>query len=264
LIFDNLKKTIAYTLTHLWPEIAPVAINLAFGLPAGLTSLQILSVDLFTELGPAISLAYEGAERDIMRRPPRDLAKDKLMTSSLILYSYLIAGMIEFAGCFLSYASAFWIYGISLTDVYNGGDNHWKVSTEQHPTEVFCSGGKCFDETQQLDIIGRARGSWYVGLVIGQFFNIWMCKTRRSSVFKHGFFSNSAMIYGTLLEVCLVIILVYVPGVQEIMGAASVNAIPWVITFGAGMLIWGYSETIKWYARSHPGHTSRLTRTLAW
>lgn len=41
LIFDNLKKTIAYTLTHLAPEILPVLLTICFGLPPGLTTLQI-------------------------------------------------------------------------------------------------------------------------------------------------------------------------------------------------------------------------------
>lgn len=39
LIFDNLKKTIAFTLTHILPEVLPVLLALAFGLPQGLSSL---------------------------------------------------------------------------------------------------------------------------------------------------------------------------------------------------------------------------------
>jgi len=68
LLFDNLMKTIAYTLTHLIPEILPVLLNLALLMPAGLNSLLILAIDLGTELVPAISLAYEDMEADIMDR----------------------------------------------------------------------------------------------------------------------------------------------------------------------------------------------------
>lgn len=49
-LFDNLKKTIAYTLCHLAPEILPILLTLALGFPPLLSSLQILSVDLFTEV----------------------------------------------------------------------------------------------------------------------------------------------------------------------------------------------------------------------
>jgi len=59
LVFDNLKKSIAYTLTHLLPEIVPVLLFLAISMPVGLGSVLILSIDLGTELGPAISLSYE-------------------------------------------------------------------------------------------------------------------------------------------------------------------------------------------------------------
>lgn len=35
LLFDNLMKTIAYTLTHLMPEVIPILLNLALALPLG-------------------------------------------------------------------------------------------------------------------------------------------------------------------------------------------------------------------------------------
>jgi sodium/potassium-transporting ATPase subunit alpha len=48
-LYDNLKKTIAYTLAHIPPETFPVILNLALGMPLGLGSLLVLSIDLFTE-----------------------------------------------------------------------------------------------------------------------------------------------------------------------------------------------------------------------
>lgn len=50
LIFDNLRKIIAYTLTHLVAEVAAIAITLLAGLPPGLNSFMILSIDLGTEV----------------------------------------------------------------------------------------------------------------------------------------------------------------------------------------------------------------------
>lgn len=107
LIFDNLKKTIAFTLAHTLPEVIPVLLSLAFGLPQGLSSLQILSIDLFSDLAPAVSLAYETPESDIMERPPRDLKNSKLTSSSLIFYSYAIAGGSILCACVASYAFVF-------------------------------------------------------------------------------------------------------------------------------------------------------------
>lgn len=92
-LYDNLKKTITYTLTHLPPEILPIVLTLLFGFPAFLSSLQILSIDLLTELAPAISLAYEEKEADIMLQPPRNVKTDRLVSTPVLLYSYLIAGL---------------------------------------------------------------------------------------------------------------------------------------------------------------------------
>jgi sodium/potassium-transporting ATPase subunit alpha len=100
-ITDNLKKTIAYTLTHAAPEVLPLFLNLVLNMPLGLGGLLILTIDLLTEQGPAISLAYEHAEANVMERPPRDLGEDRLIDGPLIRYAYLIAGMTEVKGVVL-------------------------------------------------------------------------------------------------------------------------------------------------------------------
>lgn len=79
IIFDNLKKSIAYTLTSNIPEIAPFLIFLLADIPLALGTITILFIDLGTDMVPAISLAYEEAELDIMQRMPRNPLKDKLV-----------------------------------------------------------------------------------------------------------------------------------------------------------------------------------------
>lgn len=79
LIFDNLKKSIAYTLTSNIPEISPFLLFIIIDIPLPLGTITILCIDLGTDLIPAISLAYEEAESDIMKRKPRDPIHDKLV-----------------------------------------------------------------------------------------------------------------------------------------------------------------------------------------
>ncbi|RZB39680.1 sodium/potassium-transporting ATPase subunit alpha [Asbolus verrucosus] len=79
LIFDNLKKSIAYTLTSNIPEISPFLAFILCDVPLPLGTVTILCIDLGTDMVPAISLAYEEAESDIMKRPPRDPLNDKLV-----------------------------------------------------------------------------------------------------------------------------------------------------------------------------------------
>merc|ERR1719411_2613042 len=111
IIFDNLKKSIAYTLSSNIPEIAPFIFQMLFGIPLPLTTPLILFVDLGTDLLPAISLAHERKESDIMERAPRDQARDKLVTSQLISFSYLQIGMFQFLAGFFAYMVVLWDYG---------------------------------------------------------------------------------------------------------------------------------------------------------
>jgi sodium/potassium-transporting ATPase subunit alpha len=88
LLFANLKKSIAYTLAHLVPEVVPVLLWAFAGTPQPMGSLLTLCIDLLTELVPATSLAYEEPESSIMKVPPRDLKKDKLTSFPLLFYAY--------------------------------------------------------------------------------------------------------------------------------------------------------------------------------
>ena len=88
LIFDNLKKSIAYTLTSNIPEISPFLLFILADVPLPLGTVTILCIDLGTDMFPAISLAYEQPESDIMKRKPRDPAKDKLVNARLISMTY--------------------------------------------------------------------------------------------------------------------------------------------------------------------------------
>ena len=88
LIFDNLKKSIAYTLTSNIPEITPFLVFMCFSIPLPLGTVTILCIDLGTDLLPAISLAYEQAENDIMKRNPRNKFTDKLVNERLISMAY--------------------------------------------------------------------------------------------------------------------------------------------------------------------------------
>ena len=83
LIFDNLKKSIAYTLTSNIPEISPFLLFIIADVPLPLGTITILCIDLGTDMVPAISLAYESAESDIMKRLPRDPLHDKLVNDRL-------------------------------------------------------------------------------------------------------------------------------------------------------------------------------------
>merc|ERR1712226_608476 len=111
LIFDNLKKSIAYTLSSNIPEIAPFLCFITIQIPLPLGTVLILFVDLGTDMIPAISMAWENAESDIMRRPPRDSEKDHLVTKKLIFFAYLQIGVIQALAGFFTYIVVLGDYG---------------------------------------------------------------------------------------------------------------------------------------------------------
>ena len=103
LIFDNLKKSIAYTLTSNIPEITPFLMFILTDIPLPLGTITILCIDLGTDMVPAISLAYEKAESDIMKRKPRDPFRDKLVNQRLISMAYGQIGFIQASAGFFVY-----------------------------------------------------------------------------------------------------------------------------------------------------------------
>lgn len=77
------------------PEVFPILLNLSMAIPLGLNPLLLLTIDLMTELCPAISLAYESPESDIMERKPRNCKTDRLVSIPVLLYSLITAGLCE-------------------------------------------------------------------------------------------------------------------------------------------------------------------------
>lgn len=111
LIFDNLKKSIAYTIQSNIPEITPFLAFILFAIPLPLTTFLILAIDLGTDMIPAISMAYETAEADIMMRPPRNAKTDRLVTKRMINFSYGQIGMIQAMAGFFTYMVVLNSYG---------------------------------------------------------------------------------------------------------------------------------------------------------
>ena len=101
LLYTNLKKSIAYTLAHMTGEVIPILLWAFSGIPLAMTGVTVLCIDLLTELLPAMSLAYEKIESNIMEVPPRNLLTDKLVTFQVASYSYAQIGAIECGICLL-------------------------------------------------------------------------------------------------------------------------------------------------------------------
>jgi magnesium-transporting ATPase (P-type) len=111
-VFDNVRKFLTYILTSNVAELAPYLAFAAFGLPLGLTVAQILAIDLGTDMLPALALATEKPEPEVMARPPR---RQRLVDAGLLARAYLFLGMLQSAGSMAAFlavlAAGGWVSG---------------------------------------------------------------------------------------------------------------------------------------------------------
>jgi sodium/potassium-transporting ATPase subunit alpha len=118
LIFDNLKKSIAYTLSSNIPEILPFIFFILFQVPLPLSTVLILCIDLGTDMIPAISFAYENPELDIMDRQPRNSKRDHLVNTKLISFAYAQIGVIQASAGIYTYFLILNDFGIRPSTVW--------------------------------------------------------------------------------------------------------------------------------------------------
>merc|ERR1719473_849859 len=147
LIFDNLKKSIAYTLSSNIPEISPFLVFICAGVPLPLTTVLILCVDLGTDMVPAISMAYETAEADIMQRPPRNSKVDRLVTKKLVSFAYLQIGVIQACAGFYTWMVVLNDYGYPPNILPGNGGTSWGKQPMYCKLEggEFCNAGLTSD-----------------------------------------------------------------------------------------------------------------------
>ncbi|NIS25310.1 hypothetical protein GWO43_15345, partial [candidate division KSB1 bacterium] len=92
-VLDNLKKIVAYLLSTSFSEIALVAAAIVAGTPIPLLPTQILWTNIIEEGFMNFSFAFEPAERNIMKRDPRDGASKNILTPALKKLIVLIAAI---------------------------------------------------------------------------------------------------------------------------------------------------------------------------
>uniref|UniRef100_A0AAY4AD87 Sodium/potassium-transporting ATPase subunit alpha n=1 Tax=Denticeps clupeoides TaxID=299321 RepID=A0AAY4AD87_9TELE len=182
LIFDNLKKSIAYTLTSNIPEITPFLLFIIVNIPLPLGTITILCIDLGTDMVPAISLAYEAAESDIMKRQPRNPLRDKLVNERLISIAYGQIGMIQALGGFFAYFVILAENGF-LPSLLVGIRLNWDDRTVNDLEDSY---GQQWTYEQRKIVEFTCHTAFFVSIVVVQWADVIICKTRRNSVFQQG------------------------------------------------------------------------------
>ena len=95
-VHDNIKKAILYILPTNGGEIAAIVVAVLFGMALPITALQILWINMVTEVTLSVTLAFEAAEDHVMRRPPR--SPDEPLISWQLVRKIGFVSLLLFAG----------------------------------------------------------------------------------------------------------------------------------------------------------------------
>jgi len=248
LIFDNLKKSIAYTLTSNIPEISPFLLFILADVPLPLGTVTILCIDLGTDMVPAISMAYEQAESDIMKRQPRNPFTDKLVNERLISMAYGQIGMIQASAGFFVYfvimcENGFW--PSKLLGLRRAWDSEAVNDLED-------SYGQEWTYRDRKILEYTCHTAFFVSIVIVQWADLIICKTRKNSVFQQGM-KNHFMNFGLVFETVLAAFLSYTPGMDKGLRMYPLKINWWFPAVPFSLLIFIYDETRKYFLRKNPG-----------
>ena len=210
-IFDNIKKFIAYILTSNIPEILPFIAFVLLDIPLPLTVILILSIDLGTDIIPALGLGAEKPETDVMKRKPRPRG-ERLLSRNLLLMSYGIVGMLQAAAGFFTY----------FVILYTGG---WEWGQELAGS----------DPLYRTAITG-----FFASIIICQVSDVIICRTRTQSLLTVGLFSNRLVLVGIASELLLLACISYIPAFNTFFGTAPLEAwhlmlsVPFAVTILLG------------------------------
>jgi len=248
LIFDNLKKSIAYTLTSNVPEMLPILSSLLFAIPMPLVIELVICIDVGTDLVPAIALAYEKPEADIMRRAPRNPRYDKLVNKRLISITYGQIGMTQSLAGFYTYFMVLMLHGF-LPDRLLGLRIEWENASIN---DLRDSWGQTWTYENRMNLLMRAQSGYFLAIVITQMIDLIMCKTRRNSIFQQGM-DNWFVNFSFLFEIILTGLLLYVPGTEYVFHTMPLRAYWYWPCLPLGIFLWTYDELRRLCIRLFPG-----------
>ncbi len=199
-VYSNIRKFTTYIFTSNTPEAWPVILQIVFNVPLALTVMQILAVDLGTDLVPALALGTEKPEPGLMDRPPRG-RKERIVDRKLVLRAFLWLGSIQTALCFAGFFFLWWTMG--YRDLFNLP----RPDLLPYAQRLL---------THEGMVYVLATSMFHAGVVTTQIGNAYACRTERTSVFKAGFFSNRFLLFGFAFELALIALMIYAPPFQAL------------------------------------------------
>ncbi|MEY3894857.1 MAG: hypothetical protein RLZZ214_376 [Verrucomicrobiota bacterium] len=225
-VFSNIRNFLTYILTSNVPEIVPYLAFVIFRIPLPLTIIQILAVDLGTDMLPALGLGAEKPGPDIMHAPPRR-RDQRLLNRGLLARAYLFLGPMQAIAAMSAYAFV----------LHRGG---WRFG------QVLAAGDPLYLQ---------ATTACLSAIVLMQVANVFLCRSERRSLIFNGIFSNKLILAGIGVELVLILLINYTPWGNVIFGTYPFPPVVWIfiLPFAVGMIV--LEELRKWIFRHFPGRS---------
>ncbi|MDD7833810.1 cation-translocating P-type ATPase [Paenarthrobacter sp. AB444] len=196
--YANIHRFLTYHLTDNVAELAPFVIWALSGgqFPLALGVLQILALDIGTDLLPALALGAEQPGKKVLQRPPE---KRHLMDRQLMLRAFVIMGPTEAL-----------------------------VSMAAFTVELFAGGwsrGKPLDMSLPMEASGAA----FATVVLGQMATAFACRSATVPPWRQGWFSNRLLLWAIAAELTALAVFLYAPPLAQILGQAPPTVLGWSV-----------------------------------
>jgi len=219
-VFDNIRKFLTYILSSNIPEIVPYLAFVLFRIPLPLTIIQILAVDLGTDMLPALALGAEKPDPEVMRRPPRR-RDERLLSWGLVARAYLFLGVFEAVAAM---AVFFIVLGA-------GGWRYGELPAATDPRYL------------------QATTACLLTIVLMQVMNLFLCRHPLRPVLGGGLVPNRLLLAGVAAELALTLVVVYTPAGNWLFGTAPVGAEVWLYALPFALAMGAAEEGRKSWAR---------------
>jgi sodium/potassium-transporting ATPase subunit alpha len=219
-VFENIRKFLTYILTSNIPELVPYLAFVLFRIPLPLTIIQILAVDLGTDMLPALALGAEKPHADVMTRPPRP-RHERLLSWPLLARAYLFLGPLEALG-----ALAVFFFVLDT-----GGWHYGDLPGLADPLYL------------------QATTACLAAIVLAQMVNVFVCRHPRQPAWSFPLFENRLLLAGLAAELALLLVIVYTPWGNHLFGTAPLSVDIWLFALPFALLLGVAEEVRKWVRR---------------
>jgi sodium/potassium-transporting ATPase subunit alpha len=214
-IYNNAEKIVFYVFSANSGELFTPFFGILLGLPLPLIAVQILAIDLGTDVFPSLALGVETAEEGIMEEPPRSKFERIMDVHRL---GHLLA-----VGCVIAVLGII----VYLVTLYHLGW-HWGQPLFTNSIIYF-----------------KATAAVYATLTICQAANVFSCRSERESIFKIGLLSNIWLIYALILSAIMLWGMMVFPPLNHTFNTSNPPLISWVLIIASFFIFLIIFETRK-------------------